>query len=238
MRIDKFLHDMNIGTRTQIRKLIKDKLVFINNELVKTGRMKVDPLADEVRLEEQVIEYKRYFYFMLNKPLGVVTATEDRKQKTVMDLFNKIDKRKDLFPVGRLDKDTQGLLLVTNNGILAHKLLSPEHHVSKAYEAVVTGKITEDIALEFQQGIVLKDGTQLKPAELLIGEYSALDNQTIVHITLNEGKYHQVRRMFGSVGERVVSLRRISFGPLDLDVGLLPGTYRELTDSEIDQLIN
>lgn len=237
MRVDKFLHDMNVGTRTQIRKLIKDKMVYVNDILVKTGRAKVLPTVDVVRLGEQVIEYQQYFYFMLNKPLGVVTATEDRKQKTVMDLFNKVDKRKDLFPVGRLDKDTQGLLLITNNGTLAHELLSPEHHVNKTYEAVVTGEITQSAVESFKAGITLKDGTELKPVQLVIEEYSKLDDQTVVTVTLNEGKYHQVRRMFGSLGEKVVSLRRISFGSLKLDVGLLPGTYRELTEEEINELI-
>lgn len=237
MRVDKFLHDMNMGTRTQIRKMIKDKLIFVNDTVVKTGRVKVDPVVDEVRLKDQVIEYQQYFYFMMNKPLGVLTATEDRKQKTVMDLFNKVDLRNDLFPVGRLDKDTQGLLLITNNGQLAHDLLAPERHVDKTYEAVVTGKITDQAVEEFQKGITLKDGTTLKPAQLIIEHYSELDDQTVVKVVLKEGKYHQVRRMFGSLGEKVVTLRRTSFGPLELDVGLLPGTYRELTDDEINRLV-
>lgn len=237
MRVDKFLHDMNMGTRTQIRKMIKDKLIFVNDTVVKTGRVKVDPVIDEVRLKDQVIEYQQYFYFMMNKPLGVLTATEDRKQKTVMDLFNKVDLRSDLFPVGRLDKDTQGLLLITNNGQLAHDLLAPERHVDKTYEVVVTGKITDQAVEEFQKGITLKDGTTLKPAQLIIEHYSELDDQTVVKVVLKEGKYHQVRRMFGSLGEKVVTLRRTSFGPLELDVGLLPGTYRELTDDEINRLV-
>jgi 16S rRNA pseudouridine516 synthase len=237
MRVDKFLHDMNIGTRTQIRKMIKDKMIFVNDMVIKTGRVKVDPVVDQVRIKDQIVEYQQYFYFMMNKPLGVLTATEDRKQKTVMDLFNKVDLRSDLFPVGRLDKDTQGLLLITNNGRLAHDLLAPDRHVDKAYEAVVTGKIAEQAIEEFQKGITLKDGTKLKPAQLTIERYSELDNQTVVKVVLKEGKYHQVRRMFGSLGEKVVSLRRTSFGPLELDVGLLPGTYRELTSDEIDQLV-
>jgi 16S rRNA pseudouridine516 synthase len=236
MRVDKFLHDMNIGTRTEIRKLIKNKMIFVNDELVKTSRQKVDPTIDQVRLNNQVIEYQQYFYFMLNKPLGVVTATEDRKQKTVMDLFNQVDLRSDLFPVGRLDKDTEGLLLITNNGRLAHNLLAPERHVSKTYEAVVTGKLPESAIEAFKAGITLKDGTQLKPADLVIERYSELDQRTTVKVTLNEGKYHQVRRMFGSLGEKVVLLRRTTFGPLQLDVGLLPGTYRALTETEIEKL--
>lgn len=236
VRVDKFLHDMNVGTRSQIRKLIKEKAVFVNDVVAKSGRVKVAPVVDQVRLREQVITYQQYFYFMMNKPLGVVTATEDRKQKTVMDLFNKVDFRKDLFPVGRLDKDTEGLLLITNNGPLAHQLLAPERHVQKTYEAVVTGQITDPAVKQFADGMVLKDGTQLKPADLTILNYSALDEQTLVHVTLKEGKYHQVRRMFGSLGERVVSLKRISFGPLQLEEGLLPGTYRELSDEEIEKL--
>lgn len=238
LRIDKFLHDMNIGTRTQIRKLIRDGQISVNGEAVRSGRVKIDPDQDEVQLSGEVIQYQKHFYFIVNKPIGVLTATEDRKQKTVMDLFNKTDRRSDLFPVGRLDKNTEGLLLITNNGEIGHRLLSPEHHVDKVYEATVTGQIKDSAAAEFADGLTLKDGTRLKPAGLKVKEYSNLEKTTTLEVTISEGKYHQVRRMFGALGERVLRLRRVRFGPLELDVGLLPGHYRALTDEEIVNLEN
>ncbi|WP_353989165.1 pseudouridine synthase [Pediococcus argentinicus] len=236
MRVDKFLHDMNLGTRTQIRKLVRDGYVAVNGELVKTGRVKVVPEVDLVTVKNEEVKYQEFFYYVLNKPIGVLTATEDRKQKTVMDLFNKVDYRSDLFPVGRLDKDTEGLLLITNNGNMAHRLLSPEHHVTKVYRAVVTGNMDESVIQEFKDGVTLKDGTKLKAAELEILSYSELENQTTVQIKITEGKYHQVRRMFGATGERVVGLRRVAFGPLTLDSGVISGNYRALTDEELEAL--
>lgn len=232
MRIDKFLHAMRIGTRTQVRKLIKDGHVTANGEPVLSGKQQVNPGTDVVYLDEQPVRYQQYFYYVLNKPVGVITATTDASAKTVMDLFNSTDFRDDLFPVGRLDKDTEGVLVITNDGALSHDLLAPAHHVTKVYEAEVTGEVTPEQLTSFQDGLVLKDGTQLQPAEASVVAYHEIENFTTVRIKIHEGKYHQVKRMVGSLGERVVSLRRVSFGSLQLPVGLLAGNYRALTADE------
>lgn len=237
MRIDKFLHQMNIGTRSQITQLIKKGMVTLNTHRVISGKTQVTPGQDLVKLGEREVAYQVHYYYLLNKPLGVISASTDRHQKTVMDLFNKSDYRSDLFPVGRLDKDTEGLLLITNDGDLAHKLLSPAHHVKKTYEATVTGKLSADTIEEFAKGITLKDGTQLQGAVLQNFNYNKLEDTTEVTIEIQEGKYHQIRRMFGAIGQRVVHLQRIKMGSLAIDVGLLPGNYRELSQAEVDDLM-
>ncbi|GEL90389.1 pseudouridine synthase [Pediococcus parvulus] len=237
MRIDKFLHQMNIGTRSQVTQLIKKGAVTLNARRVLTGKTQLNPGQDLVKLGEREIQYQVHYYYLLNKPLGVISASTDNHQKTVMDLFNKSDYRSDLFPVGRLDKDTEGLLLITNDGDLAHKLLSPAHYVKKVYEATVTGKLDDQVIEKFAKGITLKDGTELYPAKLEILNYNKLEDTTKVHVQIQEGKYHQVRRMFGAMGEKVVHLQRIQMGTLAIDVGLLPGNYRELSQDEVDDLL-
>ncbi|MFB9768437.1 pseudouridine synthase [Lactiplantibacillus modestisalitolerans] len=236
MRIDKYLHAMRIGTRTQVRRLIKDGHVTANGEPVLSGKQQVTPGNDEVALDDEPVRYQEYFYYVLNKPVGVITATTDASAKTVMDLFNTTDFRDDLFPVGRLDKDTEGVLLITNDGALAHALLAPAHHVTKIYEAEVTGEITADQVAGFNDGLILKDGTQLQPAEAEIVAFHEIENFTTVRIKIHEGKYHQVKRMIGTLGERVVELRRTAFGPLTLPVGLMAGNYRALTETELAEL--
>ncbi|WP_412988332.1 pseudouridine synthase [Pediococcus siamensis] len=237
MRVDKFLHQMNIGTRSQINQLIKKGKVTLNARQVLTGKTQLTPGQDLVKLGEREIQYQIHYYYLLNKPVGVISASTDKHQKTVMDLFNKSDYRSDLFPVGRLDKYTEGLLLITNDGDLAHKLLSPAHHIKKTYEATVTGKLDTRVIQQFATGLQLKDGTQLKPAELRILEYNKLEDVTRVEVEIQEGKYHQVRRMFGAVGQKVVHLQRIKMGTLAIDMGLLPGNYRELSQNEVDDLL-
>ncbi|AMV61306.1 Ribosomal small subunit pseudouridine synthase A [Pediococcus damnosus] len=237
MRVDKFLHQMNVGTRNQITQLIKKGRVTLNAQRVRTGKTQLNPGQDLVKLGEQEIKYQVHYYYVLNKPMGVISASTDTHQKTVMDLFNKSDYRSDLFPVGRLDKDTEGLLLITNDGDLAHKLLSPAHHIKKTYEATVTGKLDESVITKFAEGILLKDGTQLYPAKLEILNYNKMDDTTNIHVQIQEGKYHQVRRMFGAVGQKVIHLQRIKMGTLAIDEGLLPGNYRELTQTEVDDLL-
>jgi len=236
MRIDKFLHAMRIGTRTQVRRLIKDGQITTNGEPVISGKQQINPASDVVCLDDVQVRYQEYFYYVMNKPLGVITATTDSSAKTVMDLFNKTDFRDDLFPVGRLDKDTEGVLVMTNDGALSHALLSPAHHVTKVYEAEVTGEITPAQVAGFNDGITLKDGTQLQPAEAEIVAFHEIENFTTLQIKIHEGKYHQVKRMVGTLGERVVQLRRIAFGSLELPVGLLAGNYRALTDDELKAL--
>ncbi|BDZ30573.1 pseudouridine synthase [Lactiplantibacillus sp. WILCCON 0030] len=236
MRIDKFLHAMRVGTRTQVRRLIKDGHITTNGEPVLSGKQQVNPGSDTVLLDDQQVRYQQYFYYVLNKPVGVITATTDAQAKTVLDLFNTTDYRDDLFPVGRLDKDTEGVLVITNDGALSHALLAPAHHVTKVYEAEVTGEITPAQVAGFNDGITLKDGTQLQPAQAEIVAFHEIENFTTIQIKIHEGKYHQVKRMIGTLGERVVQLRRISFGSLTLPVGLLAGNYRALTDDELTAL--
>jgi len=236
MRIDKFLHAMRIGTRTQVRRLIKDGHITANGEPVLSGKQQVNPSSDAVYLDAEPVRYQQYFYYVMNKPIGAITATVDAQAKTVLDLFNTTDYRDDLFPVGRLDKDTEGILLITNDGALAHALLAPAHHVTKVYEAEVTGAITPDQVAGFNDGIILKDGTKLQPAQAEVVAFHEIENFTTLRIKIHEGKYHQVKRMIGTLGERVVQLKRIKFGSLTLPVGLLAGNYRALTPAELTAL--
>ena len=173
---------------------------------------------------------------MLNKPQNVITATEDASQRTVLDLISATDSVKGLAPVGRLDKDTTGLLLLTNDGQLAHRLLTPQKHVAKTYQATIDGIANDDTIDHFKNGIQLKDGTRCKPATLKIISTSEKDNQSKVEITITEGKYHQIKRMFAACGMHVATLKRITMGPLKLDQALAPGQYRPLSESEVQSL--
>jgi 16S rRNA pseudouridine516 synthase len=230
VRIDKLLANMGYGTRKEVKKLLKSGVVKIDDVIVKDAKTQVDPDTQVVTVWGEEVQYKRYIYLMMNKPQGVISATEDLTQETVVDLLEEEDRIFNPFPVGRLDKDTEGLLLLTNDGQLAHQLLSPKKHVPKTYFVVVDGEVTEEDVQLFRQGIVLDDGYQTKPAELVILK-SGLRSD--VELTITEGKFHQVKRMFAAVGKRVVYLKRIQMGLLPLDETLAPGEYRELTDEEI-----
>lgn len=231
IRLDKFLADMGRGTRSQIREMAKKGRIFINGQPVKKTDLKVDPERDAVAVDVdgQPVVYVTYEYYMLHKPAGVVTATEDNLHRTVMDLLETA--RKDLFPVGRLDIDTEGLLLITNDGELAHQLLSPKKHVDKVYFARVAGALPEDAAQRMAEGMTLRDGTPVLPAELAIDGTDG--NETLVRLTIREGKFHQVKRMFEALGCRVTYLKRLSMGPLALDPELPCGAARPLTEQEI-----
>lgn len=235
MRIDKLLANIGYGSRKEVKKLLKNGAVKVNDIIIKDSKSHVHPNEDVITLNGELIEYKEFIYLMMNKPKGVISATEDSSQKTVIDLLEISDACYDPFPVGRLDKDTEGLLLITNDGKLAHLLLSPKKHVPKTYFAVINGVVDENDIREFSKGVILDDGYQTKPAKLKIlkeGQYSD------VEITIVEGKFHQVKRMFEAVQKRVVYLKRIKMGSLSLDESLELGEYRELTDDEIDQLKN
>jgi len=231
-RIDKFLAEMDFGTRTEIKKDLKKGICTINGEIINQPDIKIDPQKDIVCYMGKRILYADYEYYLLNKPQGVVSATEDSLHQTVVDLI--IEKRrKDLFPVGRLDMDTEGLLLITNDGNLAHQLLSPKKHVDKTYYAKIKGYVTpEDIAL-FKEGLNIGEDEKTLPALLNI---LSSDEISEIEVTLTEGKYHQVKRMFEAVEKEVLFLKRISMGPLKLDETLETGNYRPLTDDEIAQL--
>lgn len=229
IRLDKFLADMGRGTRSQIREMAKKGRIFINGQPVKKTDLKVDPERDAVAVDGQPVAYVTHEYYMLHKPAGVVTATEDNLHRTVMDLLKTA--RKDLFPVGRLDIDTEGLLLITNDGELAHQLLSPKKHVDKVYFARVAGALPEDAAQRMAEGMTLRDGTPVLPAELAIDGTDG--DETLVRLTIREGKFHQVKRMFEALGCRVTYLKRLSMGPLALDPELPCGAARPLTEQEI-----
>ncbi|BAP85366.1 pseudouridine synthase [Paucilactobacillus hokkaidonensis JCM 18461] len=232
MRIDKFLHDQQFGTRAQIHEIIKQRRVLVNGQVVKAYKQSVT-LDDQVAVDGQIVGQQTVFYYLMNKPSGVITATNDATQKTVMDLFATDDQRSDLFPVGRLDKDTTGALVITNDGQLAHRLVSPKSHVGKLYETKVTGKITAEQLQSLQAGIVLKNGDQVTAESTAIVAQN--ENETTIKIVLHQGKYHQVKRMFGALGQRVIQLDRLAFAGLTVN-GLAAGEYRELTDEEIKML--
>lgn len=237
IRLDKYLADMGIGTRQEVKKYIRKGLVRVNQETVRTPEMKICEEKDEVFLEGQRIAYASCEYYMLNKPAGVVSATEDKRETTVIDLIRD-RKRKDLFPVGRLDKDTEGLLLITNDGQLAHRLLSPKRHVDKTYYAKVSGCVTREDVLLFARGLDI--GTDEREERTMPGELEILrsGSESEILLTIQEGKYHQVKRMFQAVGKEVVYLRRERMGALVLDKELKPGEYRPLTKKELENVKN
>lgn len=238
MRLDKLLCDAGYGSRSQVKNLIRKGQVLVNHEVVKkpefSVRVEKDELLDQVICQGEELTFSKYEYYMLNKPAGVVSATKDNVHETVLSLIR--SKNKELFPVGRLDIDTEGLLLITNDGALAHELLSPKKHVSKTYEVTVDKKLSEDMIEAFLDGVTIHDKSKdeslvkLLPAELVI-----IDD-THARVTIMEGKYHQVKRMFTAVSRKVIGLKRISMGTLFLDASLAPGEYRPLTEKELKDL--
>ena len=238
MRLDKLLAHAGYGTRSEIKRAVRLGRVGVNGVPARDPGMAVDPEADEVSWDGEPVRYREYVYFMLNKPPGVISATEDRRERTVVDLLRAEDRVRDPFPVGRLDKDTEGLLLLTNDGRLAHELLSPRKHVDKVYEALVAGAVGDADIRAFGDGVTLDDGYRTMPAELVVREVRDAEGGPFssVVVTIREGKFHQVKRMFEAVGKRVVRLRRVAMGPLRLDPNLAPGAYRELTEEEMEAL--
>ena len=234
MRLDKYLAEMRVGTRQEVKKQIRQGKAAVNGTVVKAADTKIDETSDEVTISGRNISYVSYEYYMLNKPAGVVSATEDRRDTTVIDLI-KEKKRKDLFPVGRLDKDTEGLLLITNDGDLAHRLLAPKKHVDKVYYAKIDGMVTEEDVKRFAEGIDIgaEEEEMTRPAKLDIMK-SAEESE--IRLTIHEGKFHQVKRMFLAVGKEVTYLKRERMGPLCLDENLKPGEYRLLTEEEIENV--
>ncbi|MCI8429286.1 MAG: rRNA pseudouridine synthase [Lachnospiraceae bacterium] len=232
MRLDRFLCETGFGTRSQVKAFLKKGLVTVNGETAKKPEQKIKETEDAVFCNGKRAVYAVFVYLMLHKPAGVVSATEDRRERTVLDLLDTEDRRK-VFPVGRLDKDTEGLLLLTDDGELAHRLLSPKKHVDKVYFAEVEGQITEAHADRFQEGLDIGEKELTLPAELEILKSGAVSE---VRVTIREGKFHQVKRMFEAVGCRVVYLKRLSMGTLTLDEKLAAGAYRNLTEEEITKL--
>ncbi len=221
---------MGYGSRKDVKTVVKKKRITVNDQTVRKADIQIDPDKDQVKCDDKVIQYQEYIYLMLHKPAGYLSATEDQRQKTVLDLIKKQDKVLSPFPVGRLDKDTEGLLLLTNDGQLAHELLSPKKHVDKTYIARLAKTITEKDIKQFAEGVMLEDGYVTKPARL-----KAVEDK-MVEITIKEGKFHQIKRMFEAVDNSVLYLKRLSMGSLQLDEKLKIGEYRELTTEEVDQL--
>lgn len=229
LRLDRFLAEMGEGTRSEVKNYIRKGRVTVNGNIIKSSEYRIETDNDTICLDTRRIGYVEYEYYMLNKPQGVLSATEDKKSSTVIDLIDS-KVRKDLFPVGRLDKDTEGLLLITNDGMLAHNLLSPKKHVDKVYYADIDGRVEEKHIDEFKTGITLEDGTLTRPAVL---EILSSGEKSSIRLTIHEGKFHQVKRMFTAIGCTVTYLKRLSMGSLMLDEALKPGEYRKLTEEEI-----
>lgn len=235
IRLDKYLADLGIGTRSEVKSYLKKGLVTVNNESVRDPGLKINIEQDVVCYQRTILTYNTHEYYMLNKPAGVLSATEDKKQKTVIDLIT-VSHIKDLFPVGRLDKDTEGLLLITNDGDLAHRLLSPNKHVGKTYYAKIDGIVTKEDIQSFSTGLSLGEDFISLPAELKILKTDETTQSSEIEVTIYEGKFHQVKRMFEAVGKSVTYLKRLSMGSLHLDSSLEPGEYRPLTEDELESL--
>ncbi|PXV95432.1 pseudouridine synthase [Lachnotalea glycerini] len=232
MRLDKFLSEAGIGSRSQVKTYIRKGLVSINQEKVCQPELKINIENDVVQYNGSVVEYTQFEYFMLNKPQNVVSATKDNVFETVVGLIRE-RKRDDLFPVGRLDKDTEGLLIITNDGELSHNMLSPRKHVNKTYYAKISGLISNQDQEMFEKGLDIGDDKPTLPAKLTILKSDTLSE---IELTIQEGRFHQVKRMFEAVGKKVLFLKRIEMGGLKLDEKLMPGEYRCLTKDEIDLL--
>jgi 16S rRNA pseudouridine516 synthase len=269
IRLDKMLANLGYGSRSEIKILIRQGAVTVNDKQTKDHGLQINPNQDVVVLDGETIQYRDTVYVLMHKPAGIVSATEDSRDRTVIDLLDEDLKVLSPFPVGRLDKDTEGLLLITNDGKLSHELLSPRKHVPKTYRALVAGEVGAEDDEIFAQGVTLDDGYVTMPAQLKMlarvkdGQMPTSEDELFVaemtqamvlvpiseetespavlswiELTIHEGKFHQVKRMFEAVDKKVLYLRRISMGPLKLDILLTPGQWRELTDDELESLRN
>ena len=232
-RIDKVLSNLGYGSRSELKKICKNGLVKVNGKVINNPGVQVDVENDEIIFDGEKVTYKEFIYLMLNKPDGYISATFDKRDPIVLDLIDKEDLVFEPFPVGGLDKDTEGLLVLTNDGQLAHRVLSPKKHVPKTYYAKIEGVVTEDDIKAFAKGVTLDDGYETMPAELVILKSDEISE---IELTIHEGKFHQVKRMFESVDKKVIYLKRLSMGKLQLDKNLALGEYRELTDEEIKMI--
>ena len=236
MRLDKFLANSGIGTRKEVKDILKNKKISVNDIFVKDGKIQIDEEKDIVKHEDKIIYYKPFVYIMMNKPAGVISATEDSHHKTVIDLLNNEYRTYDIFPVGRLDIDTEGLLLLTNDGVLSHNLLSPKKHVDKKYYVKIANSLSDDDIKMLENGIKLEENFVTKKAKVEIICNNSEKNENLAYITISEGKFHQVKRMFKAVNNEVLYLKRVKMGGLSLDEKLKLGEYRELTEEELNNL--
>lgn len=234
-RIDKVLANLGYGSRKDIKKFCRAGLVKIDGEIVKDSSVHINPQSSKIIIDNEVVNYREFLYIMMNKPQGVISATEDMREKTVIDLLDIEYSSFNVFPVGRLDKDTEGLILLANDGQLAHQLLSPKKQVPKTYYAEIKGRVTEEDIYKFREGIFIDEEYRTLPAELKILKSNEISE---VELTIYEGKFHQVKKMFKAVEKTVMYLKRLSIGTLRLDDSLDLGKYRELTEGELKQLKN
>ena len=230
LRIDKILSNLGYGSRAEIKIYCKKGLIKINDKVISNPGTQVDTDADKIEFDNEEVRYREFVYIMMNKPDGYLSATFDKRDPIVLDLIDTYYLTFEPFPVGRLDKDTEGLLVLTNDGQLAHRVLSPKKHVPKTYYAKIEGIVTEEDVKAFEKGVTLDDGYETMPSQLKILESGETSE---IELTIHEGKFHQVKRMFESVGKKVVYLKRLSMGKLKLDETLDLGEYRELTDEEV-----
>lgn len=236
MRLDKFLVACAVGSRTEVKNFLKTGRVTVNGKKEKSAKLQIDEETDEICFDGQKLDYEEFVYYMMNKPQGVISATEDPKHKTVLDLLDDYARAKEVFPVGRLDIDTHGLLLLTNDGKLAHALLSPKRHVDKTYLARINGVMTDADVETFAQGVPLKDFT-CQPAKLELVSIDTEKEESLVRVTIAEGKFHQVKRMVAYCGKEVVNLQRLTMGTLTLDEELKRGEWRRLSKEELEGLL-
>lgn len=234
IRLDKYLAELGVGSRSQVKEYIRKGQVTVNGAVLRDPQQKIAEGADQVCCQGTPLFYAKYSYYMFHKPGGCVTARADGAHRTVMDYLKDV-KARDLSPVGRLDLDTEGLLLITNDGALAHRLLSPAHHVEKTYVARVAGVVTEGHVKQFEEGLDIGDEKLTAPARLVVERSGPISQ---IALTLTEGRFHQVKRMFQAVGCQVVYLKRISMGGIALDEALRPGEYRALTRGEVERIHN
>ncbi|NLK87935.1 MAG: rRNA pseudouridine synthase [Clostridiaceae bacterium] len=232
-RLDKVLSNFGFGSRSEIKKLVKAGRVVVDGMAAKDASVYVDPENSNITVNGKKLNYRKFIYVMMNKPAGIISATYDAKLKTAIDILPEEFACFDLFPAGRLDIDTEGMLLLTNDGQLAHDILSPKKHVDKRYYALIDGQVTDEDVQRFADGVVIDDGYRTMPAELSVIR-SGLRSE--IELVLHEGKFHQVKRMFEAVGKKVVYLKRIQMGGLRLDESLEPGECRELTAEEVELL--
>ena len=230
MRVDKLLSNVGVASRAELKKYCKQGLISVNGKVINNPGVQVDSESDDIRFNGEKIVYREFVYIMLNKPDGYISATFDKYDPIVLDLIDQSYLVFEPFPVGRLDKDTEGLLVLTNDGQLAHRVLSPKKHVPKTYYAKIQGKVTEEDILAFEKGVILDDGYETMPSQLKILKS---DDMSEIELRIHEGKFHQVIRLFESVAKKLVYLKRLSMGKLKLDESLGLGEYRELTEDEV-----
>lgn len=235
MRLDKLLEQEKLGSRRKVKALIRSKQVTVDGQIITAENQNVDAALQEIFVGDQKIKQATHVYYMLYKPAGVVSAVRDSEHQTVIDLIAEKDRSAGLYPIGRLDRDTEGLMLMTDNGQLGYQLLLPHKKVTKRYEVIVNGQLTETDCQAFNEGITFTGGEMCKPAELII--LSSSEKESCAYLDITEGKFHQVKKMFLAVGKKVTYLKRISMGPISLDETLALGNYRSLTKDELQSLL-